>query len=179
MTADTIAGPAGELQIAVATVDHAPTVRRLRNDLARWMLQRGIEQWRPGEMSLEWIETCISWGVVHVVTLDEQLVGTVTVVWDDPLLWGEQAGVAGYVHMLMVDRRFSGHGIGRSILAWAESSICDHGRRVARLDCVRTNRPLRTYYETAGYRFVAHKEFPDIDWAGETSLYEKSLVPGA
>jgi hypothetical protein len=81
--------------------------------------------------------------------------------------------------MLMVDRRFGGHGIGRSILAWAESSICDHARRIARLDCVRSNRPLRDYYEDAGYRFVAHKAFPGFEWSGETSLYEKALAPGA
>jgi GNAT superfamily N-acetyltransferase len=174
-----IQSPVGGLRVAAATVDHAPAVRELRNDLARWMLQRRIEQWTPGEMSLEWIETCISLGAVHVITLDEQLVGSVTVVWADPFVWAEPAEPAGYVHMLMVDRRFCGHGIGRSILAWAESSICDSGRQIARLDCARTNRRLRAYYEDVGYRFVEHKGFPGIEGAGETALYEKSLVLGA
>jgi protein-tyrosine phosphatase len=179
MTAGTIESAFGALRMAPATVEHAPAVRELRNDLARWMLQRGIAQWSPGEMSLAWIETCISWSAVHVVTLDEQLVGSVTVVWDDPFVWGDRPADAGYIHMLMVDPRFRGNGIGRSILAWAEASIRDAGRSLARLDCARTNPALCTYYEDVGYRFVAHKEFPGVEGAGETTLYEKVLVPGA
>ena len=58
----------GALRITPATLDQAPALRELRNDLARWMLRHGIGQWNPGEMPLEWIETCISWGAVHVVT---------------------------------------------------------------------------------------------------------------
>jgi protein-tyrosine phosphatase len=179
MTADRIACAMGELRVTTASVEHAPAIRELRNDLARWMVQRGIAQWSPDEMSLEWIETCISWEAVHVVTLDEQLVGSVTVVWSDPFIWGERPTDAGYIHMLIVDPQCRGHGIGRSILVWAEASIRDAGRPLARLDCVRTNRRLRDYYEAAGYRFVAHKGFPDFEWAGETTLYEKSLVPDA
>ncbi len=54
-------------------MDQAPAVRALRNELARWMLHSGIRQWNPGEMPLEWIETCISWGAVHVVTHNDRV----------------------------------------------------------------------------------------------------------
>jgi ribosomal protein S18 acetylase RimI-like enzyme len=179
MTPDTIDSPVGSLRVTAATVEHAPAVRELRNDLARWMLKREIAQWSPGEMSLEWIETCISWGAVHVVTRGEDLVGSVTVVWDDPLVWGRQPPDAGYIHMLMVHPMFRGHGTGRSILGWAEALIRDAGRPLARLDCARTNRALRTYYEDLGYRFVAHKPFPGLEGAGEGTLYQKVLAPDA
>ena len=125
----------------------------------------------------EWIEVCIAFGAVYLVSHDDRLVGSVTVVWDDPLIWGERPESAGYIHMLMVDRGFGGHGIGRSILEWAERSIAAAGRRLARLDCVKSNRPLRRYYEDAGYRFVETKTFPDIAWAVDTALYEKQLSP--
>jgi protein-tyrosine phosphatase len=179
MTDDTIAVPAGELRIAVATVEQAPALREIRNTLARWMRQRGIVQWRPGEMSLEWIEMCISWGAVYVVTREEQIVGSVTVVRDDPFIWGEQPADAGYMHMLMVAPQFRGHRIGQSILAWAEALIRDADRPLARLDCVESNTRLRSYYEAVGYRFVGHKTFPELGLSGETALYEKSLTPGA
>ena len=81
------------------------------------MLQRGIRQWSPGDLSAKWIEVCIGFGVVSLVSHDDRLVGSVTVVWDDPLIWGAQPESAGYIHMLMVDRAFAGHGIGRLILA--------------------------------------------------------------
>jgi protein-tyrosine phosphatase len=171
----TIASPLGALAVTRATVADAPAVRALRDELASWMVQRGIRQWSPGEMPEEWIEVCVAVGAVYLVTHDGRLVGSVTVVWDDPLIWGERSEPAGYIHMLMVDRGFGGHGIGRSILEWAEGSIAEAGRRWARLDCAKDNRPLRSYYEGAGYRFVEDKTFPDLEWAFATALYEKRL----
>jgi protein-tyrosine phosphatase len=171
----TIASPLGPLVVTQATVAEARAVRALRDELANWMLRRGIRQWSPGEMPEEWIEVCIAFGAVYLVAHDDRLVGSVTVVWDDPLIWGERPESAGYIHMLMVDRGFGGHGIGRSILEWAERSIATTGRRLARLDCAQGNQALRAYYESAGYRFAEDKTFPDIEWAFATTLYEKRL----
>src|SRR4051794_24185568 len=115
--------PLGELRVRRATFDDAPGLRALRNDLARWMRRRGIQQWLPGEVSVEWIELCILCGVVDVFSQDDRVVGSVTVVWEDLLVWGEQPEPAGYIHMLMLDRSFGGYEIGRSILECAERTI--------------------------------------------------------
>jgi GNAT superfamily N-acetyltransferase len=165
----------GELAVIAATLEHAGSVLELRDDLARWMLDQSIEQWRPGELPLEWIQECISHGWAYVVPGGDKLVASVTVVWDDPLMWGEPPEPAGYIHLLMVDRDLAGHGIGRSLLAWAEHRIAYSGRHVARLDCVRSNWPLRSYYERAGYGLVGYKDLPEIEWAFEAALYEKTL----
>ena len=114
-----------------------------------------------------------------LVAHDNRLVGSVTVVWDDPLIWGERPEPAGYIHMLMVDRGFAGHGIGRSILEWAERSIAAAGRRWPDWIVSAGNRALRAYYEGAGYRFVEDKTFPEIEWAFAAALYEKRLRGGA
>jgi hypothetical protein len=42
-------GRLGALAVVRATRDQALAVRDLRDDLATWMIQRGIQQWRPGE----------------------------------------------------------------------------------------------------------------------------------
>ncbi len=139
------------------------------------MLRHGIQQWRPEELPLEWIELCVVHGAVYVASHDDRLIGSVTVMWDDPMVWGERSEPAGYIHLLMVDRRFGGHGIGRSLLNWAERSILEADRRVSRLDCARGNEKLRRYYEGAGYRFVEDQTFPDIDWALATALFKKRL----
>ena len=173
----TIASPLGALVVTQATISDAPVVRALRDALAGWMVTRGIRQWKPGDMPDEWIEVCIAFGAVYLVSHDDGLVGSVTIVWDDPLIWGKRPEPAGYIHMLMVDRDFAGHGIGRSILEWAEGSIVATGRRLVRLDCVHDNRPLRAYYEHAGYRFVGTETFPDLAWADDTALYEKQIAP--
>jgi GNAT superfamily N-acetyltransferase len=172
-----IASPLGALVVTRATVSDARVVRALRDRLASWMTQRGIRQWSPGDLPDEWLEVCIAFGEVYLVLHDDRLVGSVTVVWEDPLIWGKRPEAAGYVHMLMVDRDFAGHGIGRLILEWAEGAIIATGRGLVRLDCVQDNQPLRAYYEDAGYRFVGSKTFPDLAWAGVSALYEKQLSP--
>ena len=165
----------GDLVVTRATVDQASLVLALRDDLARWMLERGIEQWRPGDLPLEWVGHCVTEGWVYLVSDGEELVGSVTIVWQDPLVWGERRESAGYVHMLMVNRGFAGRGIGRAVLEWAEGFILESGRDLARLDCARGNRALRGYYERAGYELVGSKCFPGIERAPETALYETAL----
>lgn len=165
----------GELQVVLAQPGDAGDVVRLRDDVAAWMVERRIEQWRPGEIPLEWIEACLGHGWVHVVRVDDTLVASVTVVWEDPLVWGPSEDPAGYIHMLMVDRAYAGLQIGQSLLEWTENHIRGSGRALARLDCVRSNRRLRDYYERAGYRVVGYNEFPDVEWAFESVLYEKHL----
>jgi ribosomal protein S18 acetylase RimI-like enzyme len=147
------------------------------------MVQRGIELWQPGEIPLSWIEQSIAHGWVHTVWKQGLLVGSVTVAWEDPLIWGESAARAGYIHMLMVDRAYAGHGVGRSILGWAEHQIAASRRRLARLDCATSNRRLCAYYGHAGYvqvgrrrfRLEESKTFPDVDRAVDTTLYEKGV----
>jgi GNAT superfamily N-acetyltransferase len=173
----TLETPLGELSVVRATVDQAGSVLELRDDLARWMLEHGIEQWRPGDLPLEWIQVCAAQGWVFVMARGKDLVGSVTIVWEDPLIWGERPEPAGYVHMLMVDRDLAGHGIGRCLLGWAERFILGSEREVARLDCARANGPLRSYYERDGYRLVEYQDFPGVERALETALYEKSLRP--
>lgn len=175
----TMVSPFGELAVRSATLEDAPCLRALRNELARWMRRKGIQQWLPGEVSVEWIELCILCGVVDVVSDDDRLVGSVTVVWDDPSIWGKQSEPAGYIHMLMLDRSFAGYGIGRSILESAERSIRATGRALARLDCPEGNLMLRSYYEAVGYTFVESRALPHIEGASVAALYEKPLAGDA
>jgi ribosomal protein S18 acetylase RimI-like enzyme len=166
----------GELAVDQARTDEqAGSVLELRDDLARWMLEQHIEQWRPGEIPLEWIQTCVYERRVYVVPRDERIIAAVTILWDDPLMWGERSERAGYIHMLMVDRNFAGYDIGSSLLAWTEGLILNSGRHLARLDCVRSNRRLRAYYERAGYQLVGYNALPEVEWAFEAALYEKPL----
>jgi len=58
--------------------------------LASWMVERGIDQWRPGDMPLPWIEVCAAQGWVFAALRDDILVGSLTLVWADPLSGGSQ-----------------------------------------------------------------------------------------
>lgn len=152
----------------------AVAILELRDALASWMVERGIDQWRPGDMPLSWIELCAAQGWVFAALRDANRVGSVTLVWADPLIWGDRNEPAGYIHMLMVDRAFAHLGLGGSLLNWAERRISRAGHRHARLDCVHTNVALREYYENAGYRLVGHRNFAGA--IPSLALYEKALV---
>lgn len=165
-----------------ATNSDAPAIWRLRQSLATWMVNQGIEQWHPGELGVEAIAELVGSASVFVVECSDVLVGSVTVSWSDPSVWGEQTVPAGYIHQLMVSREHAGHGLGSAVLAWAEDLIRLSGRSLVRLDCVRSNQRLRTYYEDRGYRFVRYQDFggqpsPLLSGAvpAVTALYEKAL----
>ena len=162
-----------------ATADDIREIKRLREEAAEWLQAQGIDQWDvdhhpPSEFYLRRIEAGTSW----IMRVDGQTVGTVTVQWADPDTWGDEAGNAGYILGLIVDRRFAGLGFGAEFMDWAESHIIESGRSIARLDCVSSNARIRRYYESRGYHYVGDKDFPDLPWAHSVARYEKPLTDG-
>jgi protein-tyrosine phosphatase len=160
----------------------APALLGLRDELAAWMVANGIPGWQPGEMPLSSVEGAIDRGEVFVLEDQGELVGSVSVMWSDPVIWGDRPDDAGYVHGLMVRRSRAGANLGRELLAWAELHIRRHGRPRARLDCVSTNKRLRRYYEDAGYTLVGFNDLRDVTTGVlfsaaplPAALYEKDL----
>ena len=103
---------------------------------------------------------------------DGVIVGTLTLTWADPHVWGEQPDDAGYVHGLAIRRDAAGQGIGAAMLAWAGRAVAAAGRPYLRLDCMATNARLRAYYERAGFTQV--RDVADANWSA--SLYQKRAV---
>lgn len=132
---------------------------RLRDDAARWQLANGIDQWRPGDLTEDHFRARLADAEIRLATLgpDGPIVGAFELWWDDPVTWGPQPPVAGYVHRLMTDRRTAPPGTGRRLLAEAERRITAAGRRLCRLDCRADNHDLRRYYESAGYLVVGEQ----------------------
>ena len=157
------------------TENDVAAVMGLRVAAAQWLVSLGIDQWSPNDPFEPYVRGFAQEHSLWVVRRGDQLVGSVAVLWSDPTVWGQAVDEAGYVHSLVIDRAFAGAGLGRAILEWAESHISRNGRALARLDCVKDNRKLRRYYETAGYRHVGHRDFPDASWARGVALYEKRL----
>ena len=162
------------LRLEPATPDDATELLALRDGLGRWLADRGIRQWEPGEFPHERLVAWLTAGSVHVLRREGRIVAAVAVLWDDPEIWGDDPAPAGYVHLLMVDRSQAGQGVGDAMLAWAEAHIAAHGRRRARLDAGRDNHRLQSWYAARGYREVGEREFEDDHWFAVT-LREKTL----
>ncbi|NBE53192.1 GNAT family N-acetyltransferase [Streptomyces boluensis] len=169
---------AHELTLRHATDSEADltTLVELYDGAARWMAERGIEQWKPGGKDAAHFRARMEQGEVWLASRDEVAVGAWELWWEDIAAWGVREPVAGYVHRLMTARD-AAPGTGRALLAAAERRIADRGRALSRLDCVSSNPRLRAYYESAGYT-VAGELTDKVAADGSTygvTLLEKRL----
>ena len=163
-----------------ATPAHAPGIVALRDELARWMQARGIDQWREGEFTPAQVEQEIAagqWWVVEPESRSGEVLGSVRVIWEDLEIWGEQPEPAGYIHGVAVDRSLTGTGTGTRLLHAAETVIAASGRRISRLDCDDNNPALKRFYSGLGYtpRGTATFHVPGPDFWVTVQRMERPL----
>jgi predicted N-acetyltransferase YhbS len=125
-------------------------VGALLDEATVWVGERGYEQW-PLPFPRDELAEAIERGDVYVAELEGEVVATVTLLWDDPIYWGERPSDAAYVHKLAVRRACAGQRIGRAIVEWANATAAAAGRDFLRLDCLRDNPGIRAYYEQLGF----------------------------
>ena len=152
----------------------------LLEELAEWMQSRGIEQWPRGRArgGRDYYKASVDRGELHLAFVDDTFAGGLRLLTRDPIVWPDVSDDdALYVYTLAVSRTFSGRGLGRQMLAWAEGQVAAAGRRYLRLDCVPRNMFLRRYYEDSG--FVARGEvdaaYPGLPDAMPLRRYEKAI----
>jgi predicted N-acetyltransferase YhbS len=152
--------------------EDAEMVAQLLDEATRWVGELGYEQW-PLPFPRDQLAAAIDRGEVYVVEDEGDAVATVTLLWDDPMYWGEQPSDAVYVHKLAVRRDRAGRGIGSAIVAWANAEAVEAGRDFLRLDCLGDNPGIRDYYEQLGFE---HRG--DLILGGrQMSLYERPVTP--
>ena len=158
--------------LAPASAADIPAVVALRDEAARWMIGRGIRQWRPGDRPLSYFENAARTGELFVWREDGAVLGAVVAARTDPA-WEVAEPWTRYLHTLVIDPAYAGIGLGRRILAAIESHLRSTGVSQVRLDCVADNARLRAYYRDAGYTEVGTRDLPR-PW-GSLALFEKSL----
>jgi GNAT superfamily N-acetyltransferase len=131
----------------------------------------GFDQW-PVPFPADELAERIDSGELYVAEIDGEPVATITLLWDDPNVWGERPPDAAYIHKLAVRRSFSGRGMGRDLVAWADREAAAAKRDYLRLDCVRDDLGIRAYYEELGFEHRGDFEDP----RGFTvALYERPI----
>ena len=137
-------------------------------EAAAWQRSIGVEQW-PARFDAGDIARRLRRADGYLAWDDAEAVGTFTLQVGDPVVWGERPPDALYLHGLAVRRSHAG--LGRELLAFAERTTAESGRRYLRLDCMAANPRLRAYYERAGFRCCG--EWRSGGWAA--ALYEKAV----
>lgn len=169
---------AGDLTVSRATRADYDSVMRILREAADWLNSRAISQWDHWYMDVgvQMLRERLDHHEVYLFQRDRVSVGTLTLQWSDPDVWGERGidGQAGYVHGMAIARSLSGARVGERMLEWAINSIAARGLRFARLDAMASNAPLCRYYEQHGFRSVGTALI-----AGNftTRLFERELRP--
>jgi len=147
--------------IAPATPDDLKTLIGFRDEAARWLKGRGIDQWSAPwptqDLMEEGMLRSILAGETFIVWDDDTPAATLTVDhWANPDLWTpvEAAEPALYTHKVTVARAYAGRGLGRELLDWAGTRAANEGARWLRLDAWTTNRTLQQYYLDQGFSHV-------------------------
>jgi GNAT superfamily N-acetyltransferase len=138
------------VNVRLARPEDVETVAGLLDDATAWVAELGHEQW-PLPYPREDMAAAIERGEVYLAEFDGEAVGTVTILVDDPAYWGERPPDAHYVHKLAVRRDRGGRGLGAALVGWADLRAAHAGRAFLRLDCLRDDPGIRSYYERLGF----------------------------
>jgi GNAT superfamily N-acetyltransferase len=91
------------------------------------LVQRGIHQWPSPPPPALWrlLEEQIALGQVYLARLTDTglLAGTLRFTWEQPAVWPENPGEAGYVHSLAIRPVLQGRQLGKALLAWAAGHV--------------------------------------------------------
>ena len=160
-----------ETRIVKAEAEELDTVFEILNDAANWLLSKGIDQWRPDSFSRNSTAEKIRLGEVYLAKRRQESIGTITLQWSDRFFWVDDETDAGYVHKLAIKPAYTGTGLGKEMLEWAEKATKAAGKNYLRLDCMYENQRIRQYYEEAGFEYRG--EVRGVGW--RAALYEKLL----
>lgn len=138
------------------------TICRLRLERTAWLAEKGSDQWtrRGRGLSIDRFARAVADSVAAretwIVEVDDQSAATVTVNdRADPGLWSPaELADAVFVHYMIVDLRFAGHRVGRTLLAHAAALARARRRTWVRLDAWTTNTDLHRYYRRSGFRLA-------------------------
>jgi GNAT superfamily N-acetyltransferase len=161
------------LEIRAAQLEDLDGMQKLYVEAAVWIRSsRGFTQWNEAAFTRDYLELFINENDVFVAYLKDKLVGGFSIQWKYEDIWGEQFHEnAGYVHRLVVSRKYKGQSFGSYFLTWAETYIKYEGKKWLRLDCMADNPTLNQYYLNQGLIFQGR--YDGIGWSA--NLYEREI----
>ncbi|HQU92618.1 MAG TPA: GNAT family N-acetyltransferase [Pyrinomonadaceae bacterium] len=90
-----------------------------------------------------------------------------SVAYEDPIIWGSESHVAAmYIHRIVTNPEFRGHGYVAKIVDWAREHAAGKGLRYIRMDTWADNLKLKDYYLGCGF-----------EWKGTVSPEDSPTMP--
>lgn len=161
------------ISIRPATSRDTETVSAILREAAAWLESRGIGMWRENELAPDRIAEDVASGQFFLAEHDGTAVGTVKFQLSDARFWPDMPdGDSVYIHRLAVRRSAARGSVSAAMLEWAAARGASLGRRHLRLDCEASRTRLRSFYESAGFRFHSERDVGPY----RVARYQKELA---
>ncbi|WP_067127144.1 GNAT family N-acetyltransferase [Microtetraspora malaysiensis] len=148
-----------------------PAMLGMFDSAVAWLTEQGrTGQWGSTPFStdaarIESVTRRASEGDVRIAEIDGEPAGSIVVGAAMPYVTPAPEPEL-YVQMLVIDRRFSGRGVGAALLGWAREEAARRGVGLLRVDCYAgDDGRLVRYYESVGFSRTV--EFVVGEWPGQ------------
>lgn len=148
-----------KIKVEVATLEEISIVSEILEEVANWLIEKGMPLWTLQEVSAEAIRSDVISGLYFLAQCDGKNCGTIKYQTEDKVHWPEaNDGEAAYVHKIAVRRAYSGGEISIPLLQWATEKARNEGYKYLRLDCDSSRTSLRHIYERFGFEYHSEKQ---------------------
>ena len=137
-------------------------------ECSEWLQSKGVQQWNPVYPKKLFFKD-VERGAVFYFTDDNEIIGTATLFGEKPFyypkeVWNDEAKVW-YLCRFAVPRSLKDKKVGKKIIDEIENQAKQRGIEWIRMDVVKANPFLESYYSNLGYKRVSEvmlKETPSI-----------------
>lgn len=146
-------------EIKIATNHDSSVIIAMLKQVAQWMKDNDINQWRflldGGED--EEIKQAIINQETYIVLKDKNIVATFTLLskqseWDGHIWGSDISSKSLYLHRLAITPTYMKKGIGKSILTWIQENASE--KEYLKLDCVTDNTKLNNFYKCNDFELI-------------------------
>lgn len=137
--------------IRQATAEDTQSIQNILAHAVNHKLLRGDVSWGFTSYEGEDIEKSIQNKSAYIAQIDNAVVGTFILVWQDEGTWGVQPPTAAYVQRLAVSSNHHRQNVGAEILDAISKAVGRHNRSLLRLTCSSANTKLCSYYLGLGF----------------------------
>lgn len=160
-----------------ATTSDIPTILSILSYGVKNKIRRGDLAWGEKDVEANAIEPYVQEGTAYIALLDNQVVGTFVLDWQDEVNWGPQPQTACYLKRFAVATGYHGQNIGGQILDLLANTVKTQGNLSSiRLVCPSVNTKLRAYYEKQGFTRADSNAKPTLPRT-DIVYYERIVVP--
>ncbi len=153
------------MNIRIATQEDLQEIKKLTEDCAVAMQEKGIFQWNEHYPSREKLAADIDKEELYVLGEQMKILGIIVLTshMDEeyiPIEWLTQSGNNLYIHRLATHPTVWGQGYGQQLMDFAENFARRNNYDSVRLDTFSQNKRNHKFYESRGYKRLGAIFFP-------------------